>query len=49
VSIVVVIVDVVVNVGNVMDFHGYPSNLHKCPHLFMDVPQPLVSWYYVFF
>jgi hypothetical protein len=47
-SIVVVVVVVpitndVVNVGDVVDFHGCPSNLHKCPHLFVDAPQALKS------
>jgi len=35
--------NVVVNVGNVVDFHGCPSSLHKCPHLFMDALLPLES------
>jgi len=39
----------VVNVANVVDFHGYPSSFHKCPHLSVDSPQTLESWYHVFF
>jgi hypothetical protein len=50
-SIVVVVVIVpiandVVNAGNVLGFHGCPSNLHKCPHPFVDAPQPLKSWHH---
>jgi hypothetical protein len=40
VVVFVVVANGVVNVANVVDFHGYPSNLHKCPHSFVDVPQP---------
>jgi len=37
----------VVDAANVVDFHGYPSNFHKCPHPLVDVSQPLESWYHV--
>jgi hypothetical protein len=41
---------VVVVATNAMDFHGYPSSLHECPHLFVDSPlEPLESWYHAFF
>jgi hypothetical protein len=43
VPIVVVVANGVVNVANGVDFHGYPSILHKWTHLFVDVPQPLES------
>ncbi len=37
-----VVVIVVVIVVNVVDFHGCPSSLHKCPHPSLDVAlQPL--------
>ncbi len=32
-----------------MDFHGYPSSLHKCLHPSMDTPQLLESWYHALF
>jgi hypothetical protein len=38
---IVAIAYAVVNAKNVVDFHGCPSNLNKCPHLFVDSPQPL--------
>jgi hypothetical protein len=37
----------VVIVVNVVDFHGSPSSLHKCPHPLVDAPKPLESWYHV--
>ncbi len=40
---------VIVVVANVVDFHGCPSNLHKCPHSLMDAPQPLKTWYHALF
>jgi hypothetical protein len=43
VFVVVVVANGVVNVANGVDFHGYPSILHKCPHSSMDAPQPLES------
>jgi len=45
VSIVVVVVPVVgvanaiANVGNIVDFHGCPSNLHRCLHPSVDALQ----------
>ncbi len=42
-TIVFIVANVVVNARNVVDFHGYPSSLHKCPHPSMDAPQPLES------
>ncbi len=44
--VVVGVANVIVNVGNVVDFHGYPSSLHKCLHPSMDTPQFLESWYH---
>jgi hypothetical protein len=44
-----IVANVVINARNVVDFHGYPSSLHKCPHQFMDVPHPLESWYHPLF
>ncbi len=53
IAIVVVIIvgatNVVVNDGNVVDFHGCPSSLHRCFHLSVDALQLLESWYHVFF
>jgi hypothetical protein len=56
VSIVIVVdafifaaINVVVNVGNVVEFHGCPSSLHKCPHPFVNALQPLESWYHALF
>jgi hypothetical protein len=54
VSIVVVVVvvvvsgakNVVVNDGNVVDFHDCPSSIRKCFHPFMDAQQLLESWYH---
>jgi len=49
VVVVVPIANDVVNIGNVVDFHGCPSNLHKCPHLFVDALQTLKYWYHTLF
>jgi hypothetical protein len=44
VSIVVIVVAIVI--ANVVDFHGYPSSLHKCPHPSVDAFQPLETLYH---
>jgi hypothetical protein len=51
---IVVIIDVivigvthVVNVGNVVDFHGCPSNFCRGLHPSMDTPQLIESWYHL--
>jgi hypothetical protein len=38
---VVVVANVIVNVGNVVDFQWSPSNLHIHPHQSVDAPHPL--------
>ncbi len=53
-SLVQVHVDLLVSVvvvvaANVVDFHGCPSSIHKCPHLSVDALQPLKIWYHVLF
>ncbi len=45
VIVVVVVVNVVINAENVVDFQWCPSNLHICPHPFVDTPQPLEALY----
>jgi hypothetical protein len=40
--LVSVVVVPVVGATNVVDFHGCPSSFHKCPHLSMDISQPLL-------
>jgi hypothetical protein len=41
-----VFVVVVVVVADVVNFYDdCPSNFHKCPHPYVDAPQPLESWY----
>jgi len=47
--VVVGVANIVINVGNVVDFHACPSNLHRCFHLSMDVPQLLESQYHALF
>ncbi len=37
VVVVVVVIVVAITIVNVVDFHGCPSSLHKCPHLSVDV------------
>jgi len=44
VSIVVIVVTIAI--ANVVDVHGYPSSLHKCPHPSVDVFQPLETLYH---
>jgi hypothetical protein len=39
--VVVVATNDVLNFGNVVDFQGFPSNLHMHPHQSVDVPHPL--------
>jgi hypothetical protein len=48
-TLVLIVANALVNAQNVVDFHGYPSNLHKCPHPSMDALQPLESWYHALF
>ncbi len=40
-SIVVVVTNVAVNDGNVLDLQWFPSNLHIHFHQSVDVPHPL--------
>jgi hypothetical protein len=49
VYVVVITANAIVNVGNVVDIHSDPSSFYKCPHPFMDAPQPLESWYHALF
>ncbi len=50
INIVVVVVvattNAIVNARDVVDFLWCPSNLHLCPHPYVDTPQPLETLYH---